>query len=149
MWNPSSHPTNVVAHYMLRNGWIPTGPPLRKPTSARVALDRQHLVLDNGTRDPDLLVGLSRRAETYTTDFLRGADLSGIMVLPWDHPLNCQKLASSIPCCREGRTKHSLSVTPIQPFIMRASRLTHQVMLLQTFQLSPENLIFQDLTLSH
>ena len=57
---------------MLRNGWIPTGPPLRKPTSARVALDRQHLVLDNGTRDPDLLVGLSRRAETYTTDFLRG-----------------------------------------------------------------------------
>ena len=57
---------------MLRNGWIPTGPPLPKPTSARVALDRQHLVLDNGTRDPDLLVGLSRRAETYTTDFLRG-----------------------------------------------------------------------------
>jgi hypothetical protein len=56
-------------------------------------------------------------------------------------------LASSIPCCREGRTKHSLSVTPIQPFIMRASRLTHQVMLLQTFQLSPKNLIFQGLTL--
>jgi hypothetical protein len=61
--------TNVV-RYMLRNGGVPTGPPLRRPACAKAALDQQHPVLDNATRDPDL-PGISRPTEIQAIDFPR------------------------------------------------------------------------------
>jgi hypothetical protein len=58
--------TNIVED-MLRNAWSPTGPPLRKLTSARAALDPQHPVLDNAIPDPDL-AGISPSAEIQAID---------------------------------------------------------------------------------
>lgn len=64
--------TNGVVQYMLRNGPSPAASTMQKAVSTEAALDPQHPVRDNGTRDPDPLPGVSRPAEIHAIDVPRG-----------------------------------------------------------------------------